>query len=86
MKGLVGGPKLISSNAIYIGDLGMGFRQAVVKIRSLQIVYRYDSKGKQLPLSGETVPVVEYLVLQKRKTKSGDGDWMVWGTTEETTR
>ena len=64
----------------------MAFRQTVVKITSLQIVYRYDSKGRQLTMPGETVPVVEYLVLQKRKTKSGDGDWMVWGTTEETTR
>ena len=86
MKGLVGAPKLVSNNAIFIGDLGMGFRQAIVKIKSLQLVYRYDSKGKPLAMSGQTVPVVEYLVLQKRKTKSGDGDWVVWGTTEETTR
>ncbi|KAF8459336.1 hypothetical protein BGX38DRAFT_1215 [Terfezia claveryi] len=47
MEGLVGAPKLVSSNALYIGDLGMGFRQAVVKIRSLQIVYRYDCREKQ---------------------------------------
>ncbi|RPB18254.1 hypothetical protein L211DRAFT_797655 [Terfezia boudieri ATCC MYA-4762] len=86
MKGLVSAPKLVSSNAIYITYLGMGFRQTVVKIKSLQVVYRYDSKGKLLAMSGETVPVVEYLVLQKRKTKSGDGNWMIWGTTEETTR
>ncbi|KAF8419745.1 hypothetical protein EV426DRAFT_538493 [Tirmania nivea] len=86
MGGLVGHPKLVSTNALFISDLGMGFRQTVVKIKSLQVVYRYDSKGKQLPQSGQTMPVVEYLVLQKRKTKSGDGDWMVWGTTEETTR
>lgn len=85
MKGLVSAPKLVSSNAIYITYLGMGFRQTVVKIKSLQVVYRYDSKGKLLAMSGETVPVVEYLVLQKRKTKSGDGNWMIWGTTEETT-
>ncbi|KAF8477458.1 hypothetical protein BDZ91DRAFT_709291 [Kalaharituber pfeilii] len=84
MHSVVGYPRIVSNTAVTFADLGISFRQAVVKIRSLQSIHQFDSRGKPVPGTGNTQPVVEYVVLQKRKTKEEEGPWIIWGTTEET--
>ncbi len=68
-----------------MGIEGMGLRQAVVRIASRQRLTRYKADGSVVPGSGREKDTVEYLVIQKKLEKSVEQDWMVWGTTEETT-
>jgi len=79
--------KLVSHRAARLQVEGAAVRQAVVRIASKQKLTRWARDGKELKLvkgSGKEKDVVEYLVLQKRMDGWKEGDWMVWGTTEET--
>ena len=65
-----------------------GFRQHVVKIKSVQSLDPLVTKGRTLSeteyVAGEKKPMVEYMVLQKRIFKGKEGPWLVWGTVQET--
>jgi protein MBA1 len=79
--------KLVSHRAARLQIDGAAVRQAVVRIASKQKLRRRARNGKELELvkgSGKEKDVVEYLVLQKRMDGWKEGDWVVWGTTEET--
>lgn len=86
MHQLVDRPRVVSQNALYFPDLDLGFRQAVVRIKSTQSIARFDKNRVLIPGTGTPLTVTEYLVLQKRRTKGRDGEWMVWGTMEEANR
>jgi protein MBA1 len=77
--------KVLSHRAASLGIEGMGIRQAVVRIASRQRLTRYRADGSVVPGSGKEKETVEYLVIQKKLEKSVEQEWMVWGTTEETT-
>lgn len=68
-----------------MGIEGMGLRQAVVRIASRQKLTRYGVDGSVVPGSGQEKETVEYLVIQKKLERAAEQEWMVWGTTEETT-
>lgn len=78
-------PKVVSNRAASLGIDGMGLRQHVIRICSRQRLTRYKPNGTVAPGSGKEKDTTEYLVIQKRLDKSVEQDWMVWGTTEETT-
>lgn len=46
---------------------------------------KFDREGKLVDGSGEEKEVTEYLVVQKRLWKGVEGEWMIWGTEQETT-
>ena len=80
--------KLISNRAARLPIDGAAVMQAVVKIASRQKLTR-SVKGKSgmevVPGSGKEKDVVEYVVLQKQYDNWREGEWQVWGTTQETT-
>jgi len=80
-----GWSRVVSHRATTIFE-NSGVRQAVVRIRSVQRLTRYDKDGNVIGGSGKAKDVTEYIVIQKR-TMDGEEDpsWMVWGTTTETT-
>jgi len=63
-----------------------GIRQAVVRICSRQRLTRYKADGSVVKGSGEEREVKEYVVIQRKLWKGKEGEWVVWGTTEETTQ
>jgi mitochondrial protein MBA1 len=77
--------RVLSHRAASLGIEGMGLRQAVVRIASRQKLTRYKANGTVVPGSGQEKETVEYLVIQKKLEKAAEQEWMVWGTTEETT-
>jgi len=77
--------KVLSHRAASLGIEGMGLRQAVVRIASRQKLTRYGVDGSVVPGSGQEKETVEYLVIQKKLERAAEQEWMVWGTTEETT-
>ena len=68
-----------------MGIEGMRLRQAVVRIASSQGLKRRKADGSVVPGSGQEKEMVEYLVIQRKLEKAAEQEWMVWGTTEETT-
>jgi len=78
-------PRVLSHRAASLGIEGMGLRQAVVRIASRQRLTRYKANGTVVPGSGQEKEIVEYLVIQKKLEKAAEQEWVVWGTTEETT-
>lgn len=62
-----------------------GVRQAVVRICSRQRLSRYKADGSLVAGTGEERDVMEYVVIQRMLWEGKENDWMVWGTTEETT-
>ena len=42
------------------------------------------SSDSIIPGTGEQKNVKEYLVLQKRILQAQEGEWIIWGTTDET--
>lgn len=77
--------KVVSNNATYFMQYNSGMRQAVVRIKSIQSIAKYDFKSRLVPGTGVPKEVTEWVVLQKRKTPSEEAPWVVWGTTEEMT-
>jgi mitochondrial protein MBA1 len=77
--------KVLSHRAASLGIDGFGIRQAVVRIASRQRLTRYRPDGSVVPGSGKEKDTVEYFVVQRMSTKGVEDEWMVWGTTEETT-
>jgi len=80
---------LISNRAARLPIEGAAVMQAVVRIASRQKLTRW-TKGKNggmdvVPGSGKEKDVVEYVVLQRRIEGWRQGEWQVWGTTQETT-
>jgi len=57
----------------------------VVRIKSMQSLQKFDREGKLVDGSGEEKEVTEYVVVQKRLSKGVEGEWMIWGTEQETT-
>ncbi|KAH8782340.1 MBA1-like protein-domain-containing protein [Hyaloscypha sp. PMI_1271] len=81
--------KLISNRAARLPIEGAAVIQAVVRIASRQKLTRWV-KGKSgsmevVPGSGKEKDVVEYVVLQRQYEGWREGEWQVWGTTQETT-
>jgi protein MBA1 len=62
----------------------MGIRQVVVRISSRQKLTRYKADGSIVPNTGKEKDVTEYFVIQKNMRGGKEGEWTVWGTTEET--
>jgi protein MBA1 len=81
--------KLISNRAARLPIDGAAIVQAVVRIASRQKLTRW-TKGRNggleiVPGSAKEKDVVEYVVLQKHYKGWKEGEWQVWGTTQETT-
>ena len=77
---------MVSNSTLYILQKDTVVWQAVVRIRSTQSITKYDAKGKPQPGTGEKKETIEYVVIQKHWTAGKETPWVVWGTTEETTR
>lgn len=81
--------RLISNRAARFPIEGAALHQAVVRIDSRQKLTRWvQGKSGEMVVaqgSGKEKDVVEYLVLQKQYEGWRDGEWQVWGTTQETT-
>ena len=60
--------------------LRMGTRQSLAKLR----VSLDGNPDTIIAGTGEQKNVEEYLVLQKRILQAQEGDWVIWGTTDET--
>jgi protein MBA1 len=65
---------------------GAGIRQAVVRVQSTQSLARFTADGKAIPGTGNERDLKEYVVIQKMMWDGKEGPWIIWGTTEETTR
>jgi len=78
-------PRVMSNRAASLMIDGAGLRQAVVRICSTQRLTRYRPDGTVVPGSGKEKDVQEYIVIQKKLFQGKEEDWIVWGTTEETT-
>jgi protein MBA1 len=77
--------KVMSHRGAPLGIEGMAIRQAVVRISSRQKLTRYRHDGRTVPGTGQEREVKEYLVIQKKMWAGKEDDWIIWGTTEETT-
>jgi protein MBA1 len=76
--------KILSHRAARLPLEGAAVRQAVVRISSRQKLSRYAADGALVKGTGKERDVVEYLVVEKSYWNWKEGDWRVWGTTEET--
>ena len=75
---------MVSHKAAAVPNLeNAGFRQAVVRINSRQSLDKLDEHGQIISGSGEVQEKVEYIVLQRKFWGSGEDQWMIWGTVEE---
>jgi len=77
--------KVMSNRSASLGMEGIMIRQAVVRINSQQKLTRFKPDGSIVPGTGEVKDVQEYVVIQKKLLQGKEDDWVVWGTTEETT-
>ncbi|KAI9819206.1 MAG: hypothetical protein M1827_007362 [Pycnora praestabilis] len=77
--------RVMSNRAAQMPIEGAGFRQAVVRIQSIQSLTRIKPDGQTVSGTGQEKEIREYVVIQKRLWKGKEGPWIVWGTTEETT-
>jgi protein MBA1 len=78
-------PRVMSHRGASLGIEGVGIRQAVVRISSRQKLTRYKADGTMIPTTGKEKDVTEYVVIQRMLKDYVEGDWIAWGTTEETT-
>ncbi|KFY58969.1 hypothetical protein V496_05869 [Pseudogymnoascus sp. VKM F-4515 (FW-2607)] len=78
-------PRVMSNRAATLPFDDAGVRQAVVRICSRQRLSRYKADGSLVAGTGEERDVMEYVVIQRMLWEGKENDWMVWGTTEETT-
>ncbi|OBT64461.1 hypothetical protein VE03_05308 [Pseudogymnoascus sp. 23342-1-I1] len=78
-------PRVMSNRAATLPVDDAGVRQAVVRICSRQRLSRYKADGSLVAGTGEERDVMEYVVIQRMLWEGKENDWMVWGTTEETT-
>ena len=69
--------------AAFPGFENAGLRQAVVKLKSRQSLEKVDSTGNSIPGTEQVQEKAEYIVVQRKLWEGREGDWMVWGTTEE---
>jgi protein MBA1 len=76
--------KIVSHRAARLPIDGAAVRQAVVRLSSRQKLSRYGADGILVKGTGKERDVVEYLVVEKSYWNWKEGDWRVWGTTEET--
>ena len=76
--------KIVSHRAARLPIDGAAVRQAVVRLSSRQKLSRYSADGRLVKGTGKERDVVEYLVVEKSYWNWKEGDWRVWGTTEET--
>jgi hypothetical protein len=77
-------PKVVSHKAASLPySDNSGIRQAVVRIKSRQTLEKLDKNGD--PVEGPAKPQdkTEYIVVQLRRWKGKDEDWIVWGTVSE---
>jgi len=77
--------KVVSNRAANLPIEGAALRQAVVRICSTQRLTRYAPNGKLVKGTGKEKDVVEYVVIQRKYWQWKEGEWQIWGTTEETT-
>lgn len=78
-------PRVMSNRAASLMIDDAGIRQAVVRICSRQRLSRYKADGSLVKGSGEERDVKEYVVIQRKLWAGKEEDWIVWGTTGETT-
>lgn len=76
--------RCVSHRVAILPRNGWAIRQAVVRLKSRQRLTR-SVNGKVVQGSGKEKDLVEYLVLQKMAQNHIEGEWIVWGTTRETT-
>lgn len=80
--------KVVSNRAARLPIDGAALVQAIVRISSKQRLTRWRKEKDglvQIEGTGKERDVVEYVVVQKLYKDWKAGDWMVWGTTKETT-
>ena len=81
----IGQPKVVSHRVAALSKPmpnESSLRQAVVRIRSRQVLEKVNRRGKKEEVSAKDMD--EYLVIQKLMVEGREGDWVVWGTTHET--
>jgi protein MBA1 len=83
-------PRIASNRAARLPIEGAAIRQAVVRIASKQKLTRWvknkdTGKMEVAKGSGKEKDVVEYLVIQRQYEGWREGEWKVWGTTNEST-
>jgi protein MBA1 len=83
-------PRIASNRAARLPIEGAAIRQAVVRIASKQKLTRWvknkdTGKLEVAKGSGKEKDVVEYLVIQRQYEGWREGEWKVWGTTNEST-
>ena len=81
----IGQPKVVSHRVAAMAKPmpnESSLRQAVVRIRSRQVLEKVNRRGKKEEVSAKDMD--EYLVIQKIMVEGRESDWMIWGTTSET--
>ncbi|KAF3482322.1 uncharacterized protein GIQ15_05081 [Arthroderma uncinatum] len=92
----ISGARVVSDRAAALpGADGMGIRQVIVRIQSRQSLITPSALVSQLgeqqiqelenQQQEKQKDCTEYIVLQRMMWGGKDGDWKVWGLTEETT-
>ena len=79
--------RVVSNRASKFPREDSAIRQVVIKIRSKQrIVHVNDDEtiDGHARWDSQWVKVIEYLVIQRRIIDGQEGDWKIWGTTQET--
>ena len=80
----VGQPRVVSNLMGKMPIEGAAVHQAIVRIKSVQKITRYDARGKIMEGSGKAKTVVENVVMHKVYQSWKAGEWKIWGTTPET--
>jgi len=76
-----GSARVVSNRMARMPLDGAAIHQAVVRIKTRQQLTRWVG-GKEVPGAKEK-DTIEYLVVQRKFWKWEEGEWEVWGTTEE---
>lgn len=82
-------PRIVSNRAVRLPIKHSALRQVVLRMDTRQSLARLrarldGSSDSIIPGTGEQKNVKEYLVLQKRILQAQEGEWIIWGTTDET--
>jgi len=80
-----GWPRVVSHRAVQLREIPQtGIRQVVVRIKSRQTLEKLDARGGAIA-GDQSKPkdLEEYVVIQRRMLRGHEGDWMIWGTTQE---
>lgn len=79
----IGFPRIVSTNIVSLDIEKSALYQVVVKIKSIQSLEKTPASGLASDAT-EKKRMVEYVVLQRMMLRGQEGNWKIWGTTEET--